>query len=71
MNKHKNAIKKMKWLKKYCKNNGCSNCIFRTGEVNGNLEYGCGLVAGLSDHRRCKTILKRANDWLKEKNDEM
>lgn len=54
------AISAFIFLSKYCETEKCDKCVFNTGGVGTKQEYGCGLVAALSDHRRFSTVLERA-----------
>ena len=60
------AISAFIFLSKYCETEKCEKCVFDTGGVGTKREYGCGLVAALSDHRRFSTVLERAINREKE-----
>lgn len=60
------AISAFIFLSKYCETEKCDKCVFNTGGVGTKQEYGCGLVAALSDHRRFSTVLERAINRGKE-----
>lgn len=60
------AISAFIFLSEYCETEKCDKCVFNTGGVGTKQEYGCGLVAALSDHRRFSTVLERAINRGKE-----
>ena len=60
------AISAFIFLSKYCETEKCEKCVFNTGGVGTKQEYGCGLVAALTDHQKFSTVLDRAINRGKE-----
>lgn len=54
------AISAFIFLSKYCKTEKCKKCVFNTGGNGEKQEYGCGLVAALSDRQKFSTVLDMA-----------